>query len=82
MIFHVFRMLVKLVPHVMQADLTYFKQKRAYEKKAKWYLPAKISYLRDRFACFMEQKIKKAVKKMIDSQKLKNHKGGYKNKLL
>jgi len=52
MIFHVFRMLAKLAPHVMQADLTYFKQKRAYEKKAKWYLPAKISYLRDRFACF------------------------------
>ncbi|MCW3490487.1 flavodoxin family protein [Dethiobacter alkaliphilus] len=81
MIFHAFRVFCKIAPNIFKADYEYFKEKNAYDKDAKWYVPAKVSGFRHLLASFMEKRIEKDVSKMIDHEKLSNPNAGFRNKL-
>lgn len=70
MIFHAFRTLSKMAPNILKADAVYFKERNAYDKCTKWYVPAKISFLMHYFANVMEKKMEKEIFKMVDKEEL------------
>ena len=80
-IHHVFRTLSKIAPGILKADYKYFSKNKAYEKKDIWYIPAKVSFLKYRFAHFIERIIEKEVSKIVDHEKMLNHDGEYRNRL-
>jgi multimeric flavodoxin WrbA len=80
-VFHVFRTLCKIAPNILKADYEYFKQINAYDKNSKWYVPAKISNFKHKFADFMEKRIEKEISKMIDFDKLNTQNVSFRNKL-
>lgn len=80
-IFHVFRTLCKIAPQIFKADYKYFTNRNAYDKETKWYVPAKISFIKDKFAKHIERKVKKDLAKIIDLDKLKDSQTYFHNKL-
>lgn len=70
MIFHLFRTLCKIAPNILKADAIYFKERKAYDKETKWYVPAKISSLKHNFASIIEKKMEKEIFRMIDKKEL------------
>ncbi len=81
MVFHAFRTLCAIAPNVLKADYNYFKEKKAYDKGAKWFVEAKISPVKHFIANLIERKMKKDILKMIDLKKLESANGIYRNKL-
>lgn len=70
MIFHAFRTLSRLAPNILKADIRYYDSINAHDKNVKWYVPAKISFLKHRIANIMEHKMEKGIYKMIDQEEL------------
>jgi len=81
-IFHSFRALCKIAPDILIADNTYFAEKKAFEKSAKWYIPIKVPALYNFLGNLMEKIVEKQVTKGTDIEKLKEIKGRYVTKLL
>lgn len=80
-IFHVFRTLCKIAPKILKADYEYFKNKNAYDKNTRWYIPIKVSNFKHYLANYMEKKMEKSISKMVNFQTLREHENGYENKL-
>jgi hypothetical protein len=81
MIFQSFRTLASLFPTILQADLRYFQEKKAYDKGAKWYVPARIPFFKYALARFIGGRMRKGIAGMADMEKAKNAKGSYINRL-
>ncbi|MBU5484597.1 NAD(P)H-dependent oxidoreductase [Clostridium sp. MSJ-11] len=81
MVFHSFRTLCEMAPNVLKADYEYFKERNAYDKNTKWYVPANISFIKHNIACKMEGKMVKVIEKLIDKEKISVTNGRYKNEL-
>lgn len=81
MIFHAFKTLCKIAPSILQADYEYFKNKNAYEKDTKWYIPVKVPKFKHYLGKYMGKKMEKDISKMIDFEIMENDKNGFKNKL-
>lgn len=80
-IFYAFRTLCKIAPQILKADYKYFSDRNAYDKETKWYVPAKIPFLKHKIATFIERKMEKDISKLVDMDKLKDSSGIYRNKL-
>lgn len=80
-IFHVFRTLCRIAPQILKADYKYFTDRNAYDKKTKWYIPAKISFIKDKFAKYIVRKMEKDIFKIVDIDKVKDCKTYFRNKL-
>lgn len=80
-IFHVFRTLCKIAPQILKADYEYFNKINAYDKKTRWYIKTKVSFLKHKMACYIERNIKKEIAKLIDIDKMNSGEGNFRNKL-
>jgi len=81
-IFHVFRTLCQIAPNVLVADYDYFKEKNAFEKSARWYIPIKVPALYTLLGRLMEKMVKRQVVKSTDMEKLITLKSRYVTRLL
>ncbi|MFZ5987853.1 MAG: flavodoxin family protein [Bacillota bacterium] len=80
-VFHAFRTLCRLAPKILKADYKYFIERKAYEKATKWYVAAKVSPIIHFLANLIEKRMEKAISKMVDTDKLNNSNGAFRNKL-
>ncbi|PKM96211.1 MAG: hypothetical protein CVU84_00405 [Firmicutes bacterium HGW-Firmicutes-1] len=80
-VFHVFRVICKIAPQILQADLRYYEEKDAFNKDTKWYVPAQVSSFKHHMANFLEKKMRNTISKMVDYEKLLTVEKGFRNKL-
>lgn len=81
-IFHVFRTLCQIASNMLIADYDYFKEKNAFEKSARWYIPIKVPALYTLLGRLMEKMVKRQVVKSTDMEKLITLKSRYVTRLL
>jgi len=80
-IFYIFRTFCRMFPGIMAADYKYFKEKKAWDKETKWYIPAKMNFINIFFSKLIENNMQKALRKIIDLKKGENFNKDLINKL-
>lgn len=81
MVFRAFRTMSSLAPDIMKADKSYMEKIGAYTPGKKWFIDVKIPFFMNFMANSIEKNMKKTLASMIDSEKLKESSGLYRNKL-
>ncbi len=81
-IFHSFRALCEIAPDILMADHEYFRERNAFDKNTKWFIPIKVPAIYNLLGKLMEKIVFRQVSGSTDMEKLKNIKGRYVTRLL